>query len=118
MVFRIRPAGLAATLILSVLIAAQTGEDSILLGSLKLTLGASERAIRAGLPKNYALELNAPSPGSSVVTGLVFSKPGRLVDNLLGDVRFQGGKLISASQDSGLGDRQDGVELARKFYSL
>jgi hypothetical protein len=44
----------------TILINAQVGEDSISLGSLKLTLGTSEQAIRAKLPKNYTLELNDP----------------------------------------------------------
>src|SRR5207253_4624630 len=118
MLRRLRLGALTAALLVSVLVVAQTGEDSILLGSLKLTLRTSEEAIRANLPKNYTLELDTPSPGSAVVTGLVFSKPGRLFDNLLGDVSFHDGKLISASKDSGLGDQQEGVELARKLYSV
>jgi hypothetical protein len=48
---------------------------------------------------------------------LVFLKPGRIVDNLLGDVNFERGMLISASKDSGLGDQQEGVRLARTLYS-
>jgi hypothetical protein len=105
----------------SVLTSAQTSDDSIYLGSVKLTLGEPQQSVISKLSGKYRIdEETSPnwwlvlSCDNQPITGVKVPQPCH--GHSIGHVSFKDGRLAAAINDRRLNDEHLSVEFARSLF--